>query len=470
MATLYPVCPILMVDDEPAWLRSMTIMLERLGGINNLVTCDDSLQVMELLSRRQYELVLLDYSMPNLTGVELLEQIAGEYPELPVVILTGHNQVETAVDCLKRGAVDYFVKTMEDRRLVAGVQRIIRMQEIARENRKLREGIIAGRQLEHPDAFAGIITQSNSIQSLFHYIEAIAPSPQPVLITGESGVGKELFARAVHQVSRPGGPWVPVNVAGLDENIFADTMFGHARGAFTDADRERPGMLEQARGGVLFLDEIGSLDINSQAKLLRVLQDGEYYPLGSDRPRRLQARVVAATNQNLAELQLQGEFRKDLYFRLRTHHLHIPALRERGDDLLLLADHFLADAARELGKVKPTPPRELARLLASYDFPGNVRELRAMAYDAVATHAGRVLSLEAFRRAMGLTASNGHGNGATVGEKLIFGEQLPTLAEAGRALVDEAMARAGGNQGVAAQMLGISRPALNKRLKKMEDG
>jgi len=468
MASLYPVCPILLVDDEPAWLRSMGIMLERLGGMNHLRSCEDSRQVMGILAEQEFELVLLDYSMPHLTGLDLLEQISEEYPGLPVVMLTGHNQLDTAVECLKRGAVDYFIKTMEDQRLVAGVQRIVRMQEIARENRKLRDGVISGRQLEHPAAFSEIVTQSPRIESLCHYIEAIAQSHQPVLITGESGVGKELFAQALHQSCRPDGPWVPVNVAGLDESIFADTLFGHARGAFTDADSARPGMIEQAKGGVLFLDEIGSLDLTSQAKLLRVLQDGEYYPLGSDRPKRLQARVVAATNLNLAELQLAGQFRKDLFFRLRTHHMQIPPLRERGDDLLLLVEFFLAEAARELGKEKPTPPRELARLLSSYDFPGNVRELRAMAFDAVAMHQGRLLSLEAFKRAMGFAeaANGGQGDGS---EPLSFGERLPTLAEAGRALVDEAMARAEGNQGVAASMLGISRPALNKRLKKMEE-
>ncbi|ORJ53223.1 sigma-54-dependent transcriptional regulator [Geothermobacter hydrogeniphilus] len=471
-ATVYPPCPILMVDDEPAWLRSMAIMLERLGGIGNIESCSDSREVMTRLASREYSLVLLDNIMPHRSGMELLPEIVENYPSLPVIMLTGINQVDTAVACIKSGAFDYFVKTSEDERLVAGVQRALRMQEIAYENRKLRDGLIRG-TLEHPDAFRDIVTENPRMRSLLHYAEAIAGSSQPVLITGESGVGKELVAKAIHQVGRPKGPWVAVNIAGLDDTIFADTLFGHARGAFTDADHARPGLIDQARGGTLFLDEIGSLNLDSQAKLLRVLQDGEYYPLGSDRPKRMLARVVVATNEELAELQQQGKFRKDLFFRLRTHHLHIPPLRERNGDLRVLTDHFLAEAAAEFGKVKPTPPRELDTLLRSYDFPGNVRELRSMVYDAVAMHRGRKLSMDAFKRAMGIgfdgpavesdDPENGH-------DPIRFGGQLPTLRAAAEALVEEAMRRADGNQGIAASMLGISRPALNKRLKKMHEG
>jgi len=471
-ATVYPVCPILMVDDEPAWLRSMAIMLERLGGIGNIESCSDSREVMQRLSSREYSLVLLDNIMPHRSGMELLPEIVESYPSLPVIMLTGVNQVDTAVACIKGGAFDYFVKTSEDERLVAGIQRALRMQEMAYENRKLRDGLMRG-SLEHPEAFTEIVTDSSRMRSLLHYAEAIAGSSQPVLITGESGVGKELVARAIHEVGRSQGPWVAVNIAGLDDGIFADTMFGHARGAYTDADQARPGLIDQARGGTLFLDEIGSLNMDSQAKLLRVLQDGEYYPLGSDRPKRMLARVVVATNEDLAELQKQGSFRKDLFFRLRTHHLHIPPLRERNGDLRLLTEYFLAVAAKEFGKVKPTPPRELETLLRTYDFPGNVRELRAMAYDAVAMHQGRKLSMDAFKRAMGmgfdgpLAESNHDGNG---GEPVQFGDQLPTIRDTMHSLVEEAMKRADGNQGIAAGMLGISRPALNKRLKKMHEG
>ncbi len=471
-ATIYPACPVLMVDDEPAWLRSMTLMLERLGGVTNVETCYDSREVLNRLGQKEYSLVLLDNIMPHLSGLELLPEIVENHPDVPVIILTGVNQVESAVACIKAGAFDYFVKTSEDERLVAGVQRALRMRELAYETRKLQEGLARDR-LDHPEVFDAIVTRDRRMHALLHYAEAIASSRQPVLITGESGVGKELVARAIHQLGRAGGPWMAVNVAGLDDAIFADTLFGHARGAFTDAGQERSGLIDQARGGTLFLDEIGSLSLESQAKLLRVLQDGEYYPLGSDRPKKMQARVIVATNEDLDRLQQEGRFRKDLYYRFRTHHLHLPPLRERQGDLMLLVESFLREAARELERPCPAVPRELEALLRNYDFPGNVRELRAMVFDAVALCRGRRLGLEAFRRAMGLDseASTGAERPSIARDEddsIRFGSSLPTLREAAEALVNEALRRADGNQGLAARLLGISRPALNKRLKKMQ--
>jgi DNA-binding NtrC family response regulator len=286
-----------------------------------------------------------------------------------------------------------------------------------------------------------------------------------VLITGESGTGKELVARALHALSRPGQPLVAVNVAGLDDNVFADTLFGHARGAFTGADSPRRGMIEAAGGGTLFLDEIGDLSLASQVKLLRLLQEGEYFPLGADQPRQSRARIVVATHQDLAARQAAGSFRKDLYFRLRTHHLHLPALRERKDDIPLLLDHFLETAASELSKKKPTPPPELALLLSTCSFPGNVRELRAMVFDAVSSHQARVLSMESFRRAIGESPTLAMGNAPARSNPFAAVADLPTLSSAVDLLIDEALRRAGGNQTIASRLLGISQPALSKRLK-----
>jgi DNA-binding NtrC family response regulator len=256
-------------------------------------------------------------------------------------------------------------------------------------------------------------------------------------------------------------------VAGLDDTVFADTLFGHVRGAFTGADQARRGMIEEAADGTLFLDEIGDLSIASQVKLLRLLQEGEYFPLGCDLPKRLKARIIVATHQNLQEKERQGTFRRDLYYRLRTHQVHLPPLRERTGDISLLLDHFLEQTARELGKKKPTPPKGLAPYLATYCFPGNVRELKAMVFDAVSVHTERMLSMDAFVKAIEPLRSEcpAAASGSTRMNPFAGFEQLPTFSDAAAFLVMEAMERAGGNQTLAARLLGISQPALSKRLK-----
>ncbi len=257
-----------------------------------------------------------------------------------------------------------------------------------------------------------------------------------------------------------------MNVAGVDDAVFSDTLFGHVRGAYTGADAPRGGMIEQASGGTLFLDEIGDLGMAAQIKLLRLLQEGEYFTLGSDVPRRMNARVIVATHCDLEAKQATGQFRKDLYYRLRAHHLQIPPLRERPRDIPVLLDRFLEDAARDLGKKKPTVPKELAILLANHPFPGNVRELRAMAYDAMTLHQSRMLSLDSFKRA---TAGHAAARAATVASapRCVFveSEPLPTLHEVVDLLVEEAMRRAEGKQSIACRLLGISQPAISKRLR-----
>jgi DNA-binding NtrC family response regulator len=308
-------------------------------------------------------------------------------------------------------------------------------------------------KLEHPEAFSEIITNSPAMKSIFQYIEAISLSPQPALITGETGVGKELVARAIHRLSCRTGAFVPVNIAGLDDNVFADTLFGHRKGAFTGADQTRSGLVEQASGGTLFLDEIGDLSLASQVKLLRLSQDGEFFPLGSDVAKRSDARVLVATNQDLEVLQSSGRFRKDLYYRLCAHHIHLPPLRERREDLPLLIDHFLETASQTLGKKKPTPPREL----------------QSMILDAVSSHKSGKLSMQVFKSYIRQKHptfpidSKQLPSGQT--SLLSFSEQLPTFKQAEQSLLSEAMERAKGNQAIAAQMLGITRQALNKRLK-----
>jgi len=463
--TLYPSFSILLVDDEPDWLYAISISLER-AGITNILTCSDSREAPRILADNSVGVVLLDLTMPHLSGEELLCRISEEHPEVTVIVVSGLNQLETAVNCMRSGAFDYYVKTSEEQRIVKGVLRAVREQELQRENREMRRRILYDR-LEHPEAFGAIITGDKGMRSIFQYLEAVAGSTQPILVTGESGVGKELVVRALHELSGRKGELVAVNVAGLDDVMVADTLFGHLKGAFTGAGEARRGMVEQAGEGTLFLDEIGDLGLASQVKLLRLLQESEYYPIGSDRPRRMRARVVVATHQDLAARQAAGQFRKDLYYRLRTHHVHIPPLRQRKGDIPLLLDHFLEQASREFGKKKPTVPKELPVLLAAYDFPGNVRELKAMVCDAVGTHRGGVLSMESFIKAFGEPGAHGApAQAAAPDANPFFGlERLPGFTEVIDLLVAEAVRRAEGNQSNAARLLGVSQPTLSKRLK-----
>ena len=464
--TTYPVFSILLVDDEPAWLGSLSLTLETCGGISNIMTCSDSRQVMALLDGGRIGLVLLDLTMPHLSGEELLEQIAEHHPEILVIVVSGLNQLETAVRCMKLGAFDYCVKTDEEDRIVGGVLRAVRMVEMRRDYQEMSNRMVS-RELRHPEAFSAIVTADRSLLAIFSYVEAVAKSPQPLLITGESGVGKELIARAAHILSGCRGKLVTVNVAGLDDTVFSDTLFGHVRGAFTGAEQARRGMVEEAGDGTLFLDEIGDLSIPSQVKLLRLLQEGEYFPLGSDLPKRLQARIIVATHQNLAAKERAGSFRRDIFYRLSTHHVHLPPLRERYGDIPLLLDYFLAETAKTLGKKKPTPPKELVHYLRTYSFPGNIRELKAMVFDAVSVHRDRMLSMDSFIKAVERSRQDGPEAVPPPRQNPFAGfDKLPTFSEAAAYLVRDAMDRANGNQTMAARLLGISQPALSKRLKK----
>ncbi len=454
--------PVLLVDDEAAWLRSFTMTL-RAAGISNVHTCSDSREAVARAEEIHPALVILDLTMPHLSGVEVMAQLAAVRPELPVVMLTGMNDIETAVACMKEGAFDFYVKTTETERLVGGVKRALELQQLRHENTRLRDGMLDD-DLKHPEAFGEIVSVSQKIWGVFKYLEVVSLSPLAVLITGETGVGKELFARAVHHVSGRTGNFVPVNAAGLDEQVFSDTLFGHVKGAFTGADVARPGLIEQAAGGTLFLDEIGDLDGAAQVKLLRLLQEGEYYPLGSDVARKSDARVVAATNCDLKTLTESGAFRKDLYYRLHTHRVQVPPLRERREDIGPLLEFFLDEAARLLDKKRPTAPRELTSLLKTYHFPGNVRELRSMVMDAVTHHGGGMLSMARFKEHV-RDMSPEQDPTARPQVAVTFGEVLPTLKENAELLVEEALSRAEGNQAIAAEMLGISRQALNKRLR-----
>lgn len=460
----YPEFSIFLIDDEASYLRSLALLLERKSGVNNILTCEDSRQVMSVLKNNAVGVVLLDITMPHLSGLDLLPLISEEYPEIAVIMISGLNNADAAVSALKAGAFDYFVKTTEEDRLIEGVKRTILLRQMRQQQYSLQRSMLSDK-LERPEIFECFISKNKNINTIFHYVESLSVSQQPVLITGESGTGKALIAHACHEASGRKGKMVTVNVAGLDDDMFAEVLFGHEQSTSLSGKKHRKGFVEQAANGTLFLDEIAELSKFSQVKLLRLLQEGKYYSVGGDVPKRSNARIIAATHQNLEDRLKRGTFRKDLYYRLCAHNIKLPPLRSRREDISLLLDYFIANAAAEFDKPVPSYPPELPVLLNNYSFPGNVRELKVMVYDAVGRHRSRLLSMEVFRSVidadlkrpvdMPASAVNFHPD-------LV----LPSLAEMDDYLIEEAMKRADHNQSLAARMLGISQPALSKRLKK----
>jgi len=329
MTQKYPPLPILLVDDEELILAGLEAILNS-HGLTNILCCTSSVEAVEKVRRLELELVLLDLLMPEISGEEVLSTILAEKPNVPAIIVTGLDEVDNAVRCMRLGAFDYLVKPLDENRLLGTVNRALEVCRLRRQNELLRRKVLSD-ELEKPEAFREIITASRAMFSIFQYCEAIAYGREPVLITGETGVGKELVSNALHKLGREQEPFVALNVAGLDNFMFSDTLFGHVRGAYTGANVSRAGLVEAAGHGTRFLDEIGDLSEASQVKLLRLLQEREYRPLGSDTNKSLRARVVASTHRDLEANP--NSIRRDLYYRLRTHHIRIPPLRERLEDI-----------------------------------------------------------------------------------------------------------------------------------------
>lgn len=466
MKTLLPLRQkptILVVDDEQYVRESLTAYLEDIGY--HILEAENGMEGLELFRRRKPDLVITDLRMPLMDGFALVEAITAEAECTPTVVVSGVGAIDEAVRAMRLGAWDYLSKPIANfEELQITIDSCLERAATRRELERLRRHLSDG-SLEDESAFGGIITVSPRMRTIFLYLESVAPSRQPVLITGETGTGKELIARAIHTLSGVDGPFVAINLAGLDDAMFSDTLFGHQRGAYTGADRVREGLIRQAAGGTLFLDEIGDLSPGSQVKLLRLLQEGEYLPLGSDKVQKSHARIVAATHADLKERMELGTFRPDLYYRLFSHRVELPPLRDRPEDIPLLTVHFIDKAAALLGKIPPAAPAELNRYLSAYRFPGNIRELEAIIHDVVARSAGRILPLEPVIEAIGGDLR------ASVVPPLTnccpacpFAETFPTLKSAEEYLILEALRLADNNQRLAAAYLGISRQALNKRL------
>lgn len=453
---------VVIVDDEEFTLKASMLCLQG-NGITNVALISDALAVIPFLDSNPVSVLVLDINMPKISGLELLPRIVEKYPYIPVILMTASDEISNVIEGMKSGAFDYLVKPVESSRFVSTVKKALELCDISNELSSLKHRLLSGK-LENPSAFSGIITGNSKMRALFQYIEVVAPTRQPIMISGETGTGKEMVARAIHELSGCRGAFVAVNVAGLDDNMFSDALFGHKKGAFTGAEQAREGLISRASGGTLFLDEIGDLSESSQIKLLRLMQEKEYYQVGSDIVKKSDARILLATNKNLPEQISQGRFRNDLYYRLRAHQVHIPPLRERIDDLRLLIEHFLEKGAEVFCKPKPALSQQQLTALSLYEFPGNVRELEALVFDAVARHQSGEITFDLHDG-----RQSGHyrdaGEVAPAGNLLLklFGE-FPTMEQVEGYMIDEALKVSGGNQGVAAHMLGISRQTLNKRL------
>lgn len=456
---------ILIVDDDAEFLDGARRALLA-HGIGNVTPLQDSSRVLQTLATGAHTVLLLDWVMPDPSGATLLPEIVRNYPSIPVIIMSGVRDLENVVSCIKQGAYDYITKPLDATRLVSLVQNALENSDLIARNRKLTEFLL-GEPLSDPENFSDIITCSERMMAIFKVIETLARSRQPVLITGETGVGKELIAKSIHTCSGLKGHMITVNASGMDDTMFADALFGHKKGAYTSATESRNGLIEQAKGGTLFLDEIGDLSIASQIKLLRLLQQNEYYRLGSDVLHKSDARIIAASNGNFKSLLSSGTFRSDLYYRMSVHTLHVPPLRERREDIMPLVEHFVGLTAATLQRTPPELSKELCQGLMSYNFPGNVREMINMVHNAVNRNRTETLVLGDFP---GLVS--GAGSPREIVRRIgnnqfalhgIF-HDFPTIDEVETLLVKNAMDLSAGNRSGAAKMLGLSRPTLQRKL------
>ena len=444
---------VLLADDDESFRRVQEYLLQQAGyGVTSTATGSDALARFR---DELHDVVVSDVRMPGLDGLELLERVRAISAETPVVMVTAHGTVETAVEAMKRGAFDFLTKPFPGEQLRLTLERALEFARLTRENRELR------RAVEGRFAFENLVGSSPAMMALFDALELAAPSGSTVLIVGETGTGKELVARAIHHASpRRDAPFVTLNCGAIPETLIESELFGYRRGAFTGATAERKGKFEFADGGTLFLDEAGEIPLHLQPKLLRVLQSGEVDRIGADRPVHVDVRIVAATHRDLEALVTEGGFRQDLYYRLAVVPLRVPPLRDRRDDLPLLAQHFLDRMIRKTGRqgLRFEPP--VFALFDRYPWPGNVRELENTVERMVVLSRDDVLGVEnlpeKIRRAGDVS--------------VIAGFRLPShgvnLEDLEKDLIRQALDRHGDNRTRAARDLGLTRNTLLYRMQK----
>ena len=448
---------ILIVDDEKNYLTILSALLEDEGF--EVLTAAGGSEALEIHKSSDLDLILTDMKMPKMDGIELLQNIKENDPDLPVVMMTAHGTVDKAVEAMQKGAYTYVLKPFDNERLIIYVKKATAMYQVVKENRRLRDAV------ESQYRFGNIIGKSKKMRDVFDTIQKVAPSGATVLIEGESGTGKELVARSIHFNSpRREKPFVAVNCSALAENLLESELFGHEKGAFTGAVATKKGRFELADGGTLFLDEIGELSPNLQVKLLRVLQEKVFERVGGVRTISVDIRILAATNKELQQEMQDGRFREDLYYRLNVVHLVLPPLKARQEDIRLLVNHFIKKYASERRSAAPVTgvDQEVDRLFYDYNWPGNIRELENVIERVMILCPGEIMRVSDLPKGFKDNVYNTlHLEGIPADAKL-----YDTLATIEKALIERALKMSNNVQSHAAAMLGIGKSGLNQKIKK----